>query len=194
MLNLSYNSDNMEETLKSLGLGEYEARIYAILSEHSPASASYIAKKAGLSRSSVYTALSSLSAKSLVGTSYKNEVKQFVAEGFDALGQMLQTEKRELDRKQRDLASMERIFKSDAASLFGVPRIVFFEGKESLKKIYKSMLWNAPKGSTMYILRNEFVWDEDWRFIFDQEWHSAVKKIRVEKNIRTKLIINGSAL
>jgi sugar-specific transcriptional regulator TrmB len=40
--------------LRVLGLGDYEAAVYAVLLETSPQSATVIAKKCALSRSSVY--------------------------------------------------------------------------------------------------------------------------------------------
>src|SRR6185503_18505948 len=88
MSNMSYNADNMNDLatdLKEIGLNDHEARIYGALLSSSPASATSLAKKCALSRSSVYTTLSLLISKGLVGTTYKNEVKQFIAEDVNAL-------------------------------------------------------------------------------------------------------------
>lgn len=188
--------------LKKIGLQDYEARIFSVLASESPLSATSIAKRCALSRSSVYTTLSSLISKGLVGTTYKNEVKQFVAQGFDSLQALVKKERETLSEKETALKSIEKSFEeaagaaadplSSRSGLAGIPRIIFFEGQEGLKKIYKSMLWSAPKNSTMYILRDEFVWNKEWAFIFSPEWHASVKEIRTKKNIRTKLLINDS--
>ena len=54
------------------------------------------------------------------------------------------------------------------------------------------MLREAPKNSTMYILRDEFVWSDPWSFIFSKEWGERVKRFRIENNVRTKLLVNNS--
>ncbi len=196
---MSYTSDNtlmeqLTEQLKGLGLGEYEALVYGTLLATSPASATFIAKKCSLSRSSVYTTLSTLISKGLVGTTYKNDVKQFIAQDQSALEQLLKKEKETLDKKFKLVESLK-----DAAQFFGrsdiqIPQIIFFEGQEGLKKIYLSMMRQAPKNSTRYLLRDEFIWQSEWEFSFKQEWSDLVRRWAVEKNMQTKLLVNFSKL
>jgi sugar-specific transcriptional regulator TrmB len=184
----------LKNNLEMLGLGDYEAQIYEILLGNSPASASLLAKKANLSRSSVYTTLGSLVAKGLVGTTYKNEVKQFIAQGFSPLQAMVSEEKKQVDYKVKLLEKLQNEINLLTNKNLNIPQIIFFEGQEGLKKIYKSMLREAANNDTMYILRDEFVWRPEWQFIFQAEWHSRVRMIKKEKNIQTKLLINGSKL
>ncbi|NTW23007.1 hypothetical protein HGA34_05750 [Candidatus Falkowbacteria bacterium] len=184
----------LKEHLKSLGLGDYEAAIYEVLLTDSPVSATHIAKKCRLSRSSVYTSLNSLIGKGLVGTSYKNEVKQFVAEDLEALKQLIRGEERQLALKKTVLEDVELAVKALSHSAISVPEVVVFEGQDGLKKIYMSMLRQAQPEETMKIIRDEFVWQEEWGFVFGREWHDRIKRMRQEKNIRTKLLINDSVL
>ena len=79
--------------LQQLGLPDDEARILGVLYEQSPVGASCIAKKLDLSRSTVYTAIASLTAKGLLATTYKNEVKQFVPAGPETLERMVRFER-----------------------------------------------------------------------------------------------------
>ncbi len=184
----------LKDQLKALGLGDYEAAIYDVLLANSPASATYIAKKCRLSRSSVYTSLNSLIGKGLVGTSYKNEVKQFVAEDLEALKQLIKGEEQLLERKKSILEDVSLAVKAQGRSDINIPEVVVFEGQDGLKKIYMSMLRQAGTDETMKIIRDEFVWQDEWGFVFGQEWHDRIKRLRQEKNIRTKLLINDSAL
>jgi sugar-specific transcriptional regulator TrmB len=181
----------MDTLLTDIGLSDYEAKVYSTLLSHSPASAASIAKSCALSRSTVYTALNSLSGKGLVGTSYKNEVKQFVAQDPEALNDLLEREKTKVVVKEAALKKLKGLLQNNEP-LLGIPKIVIFEGKEGLQKIYKAMLWNAPKNSVMRIMRDEFVWNKDWSFVFEEKWHSSVKKTRIEKNIKTRLLVNDS--
>jgi len=186
--------EQMTEQLKGLGLSEYEALIYGTLLSTSPASATFIAKKCSLSRSSVYTTLSTLIAKGLVGTTYKNDVKQFVAQDQTALEHLLKKEKETLDKKFKLIASLKNTVQFFGRSDIQLPHIIFFEGQEGLKKIYLSMMRQAPKNTTRYLLRDEFVWQPEWEFVFKQEWNDTVKRWATEKNMKTKLLINSSKL
>lgn len=198
MLNVSYNSDNTMEQiitqLKQLGLNDHEAQVYFTLLSASPSSASFIAKKCHLSRSSVYTTLSMLISKGLVGTTFKNNVKQFIAEDDASLELYLKKEKQSLEEKYKSLELIKKGFSFFDQSGAHIPQVVFFEGQEGLKKIYLSLMRNARDNETLYLLRDEFVWKPEWKFIFEQEWHDRVKRYKVEKNIKTKLLINNSKI
>ncbi|MDP3727193.1 MAG: helix-turn-helix domain-containing protein [bacterium] len=182
----------LEQELKTLGLGDYEARIYGVLLGASPASATYLARKCGLSRSSVYTTLAGLIAKGLVGTTYRNEVKQFIAAGQSALENMLRNERDSLEQKFRTLAGLEKLIAALPKPVRNIPQVVFFEGQEGLKRVYLSMMRQASEGSTLYLIRDEFVWQPDWRFIFEPEWHERIRRLRTENDIRMKLLVNDS--
>ena len=190
----------IQNELKKIGLGDYESLIYAVLLRNSPTTASILARKCNLSRSSVYTTLNSLIAKGLVGTSYKNETKQFIAQDLSVLEQYLKKEKEQINQKFQTLESLKINLQSVVNQKFNLPQIIFFEGQEGLKKIYLSMLIDAPKNSTLYLLRNEFVWEPSWQFIFDTEWHEKTKYHKINKIIQTKkdkiieFMINGELI
>ena len=186
--------EQITEQLRSLGLGEYEALIYGVLLVNSPASATFIAKKCNLSRSSVYTTLSTLISKGLVGTTYKNNVKQFIAQDQDALEQLLKKEKETLDKKFKLVESLKNSVQFFGRSDIQIPQIIFFEGQEGLKKIYLSMIRQAPKNSVRYLLRDEFIWQPEWEFSFKKEWNDAVRRWIAEKDMKTKLLVNSSKL
>jgi sugar-specific transcriptional regulator TrmB len=200
---LSYSYDNMAShepmvelaaQLGELGLGGHEPAVYAALVVASPASATYLAKKCGLSRSSVYTTLSALTSKGLVGTTYKNDVKQFIAQDTDALERLLQKEKESAEKKLALMRSLKATFGALGSRAVQVPQIVFFEGQEGLKKVYLHMMRQAPKGAELYLLRDEFVWQKEWAFIFEEEWRGTIRRWKVEKGIKTKLLVNSSKL
>lgn len=186
--------EQITKQLEGLGLGVYEALVYGTLLGTSPASATFIAKKCDLSRSSVYTTLSALIAKGLVGTTYKNNVKQFIAQDEGALEQLLRKEKESLDKKFKLIESLKDTIRFFERTDLQIPQIIFFEGQEGLKKIYLSMMRHAPNNSIRYLLRDEFVWRPEWGFIFKQDWSDMVKRLAKEKNIKTKLLVNSSKL
>jgi predicted DNA-binding transcriptional regulator len=186
--------EEISEQLKRLGLGEHEALVYGTLLITSPASATLIAKKCSLSRSSVYTTLSVLISKGLVATTYKNDVKQFIAQDQTALEHLLKKEKESLDKKFKLIESLKNTVQFFGRSDIQIPQILFFEGQEGLKKIYLSMMRQAPKNSMRYLLRDEFVWQPEWEFIFKQDWNDTVRRWAIEKNMKTMLLVNSSKL
>lgn len=178
--------------LEQLGMSDYESRIYAALLEQSPMGAALIAKKCNLSRSTVYTVLAALIAKGFIGTTHRNEVKQFFVEDLSAVRNALDQEVIMIEDRKRALKQLEGSI-GNLRGMIRIPQISVFEGQEGLKKIYRSMLRDAGPDEVLCIMRDEFVWRPEWKFIFEQEWHSAVKKMRKEKNISTKLLINASS-
>ena len=195
---LSYNSDNMafdelRNTLIKLGLTGHEPAVYAALLEHSPASAAWIAKQCGLSRSSVYATLGVLTGKGLVGVTHKNDVKQFVAGGAAALLEALRTEQRvATERVARATELVDELTRLADANA-QVPQVMHFEGAEGLRRIYLAMLRAAPKGAVMRILRDEFIWQPAWAFVFEDAWRTRVKRHKIEKGLSTRLLVNRSA-
>lgn len=184
--------DPLRNSLARLGLAGHEARVYAALLEHSPTGAAVIARKCGLSRSSVYTTLQALVGKGLVGTTYRDEVKQFVVEGHGALTDLM---RRELAEAQQRVALAEQLrdhFAALAARSANVPQVVYFEGQQGLKRIYLAMLREAGAGAEMRILRDEFIWEPAWSFVFDAPWRERVRRIKQEKGLCTRLLVNRS--
>ncbi len=185
--------DELRNTLERLGLTGHEPAVFGALLAHSPSSAAWIAKQCGLSRSSVYATLGVLVGRGLVGVTHRNDVKQFVAEGATALLESLRAEKqRASERVEQATALVDTLSKLAGASA-QVPQIVHFEGAEGLRRIYLSMLRTAPRGATMRILRDEFIWQPAWAFVFEGPWRSRVKRHKAEKNLSTRLLVNKSA-
>ena len=58
--------------------------------------------------------------------------------------------------------------------------------------IYLAMLREAPMGASMCILRDEFIWQPEWSFIFGDEWRARVRRFKAEKRVSTRLLINPS--
>ncbi|MFN0246030.1 MAG: TrmB family transcriptional regulator [Kofleriaceae bacterium] len=194
---MSYNSDTMgfdelRNTLERLGLSGHEPSVYASLLEQSPASAAWIAKRCGLSRSSVYATLGVLVGKGLVGTTHRNDVKQFVAGGAAPLLEALKTEQREAtDRVKRASELVDEIARL-AESSADIPQVMHFEGAEGLRRIYLAMLRATPANGVLRILRDEFVYQPAWAFIFEDAWRARVKRHKEDKNLSTRLLVNRS--
>jgi len=144
-----------------------------------------------MSRSSVYTLLSALIAKGIVSTTNKNEVKQFVAQDSDAIQAYLESKKRGLDGQFTALQEARELLEVPCIATSS-PNVSFFEGQTGLQRVYMKMLRDCPATETIYLLRSEFVWQPEWGFIFEAEWSDRVSRIKSEKKLSTRLLINDS--
>ena len=184
----------MTRELQKLGLPEYEAKILATLYEQSPVGASFIARQLGLSRSSVYTALAGLTAKGLVATTYKNEVKQFVPASPDTLARLVADERKQLEAKERLIEDLKQHLAATKGGDLHVPQVMLFEGVGGLQRIYLAMLRDARPQAELLVLRSEFLWEPVWSFAWTEEWRSRIRRWKQEKDIRTKLLVNPSTI
>jgi len=185
---------HIEGHLRLLGLPDDEARILGVLYEQSPVGASFIAKKLDLSRSTVYTAIASLIGKGLVSTTYKNEVKQFVPAGPETLERMVRQERKRLEEKERLVEDLKGHLAAVRRTDAHVPQVMLFEGIEGLQRIYLAMLRDARPQAELLVLRSEFLWEPVWSFAWADEWRARIRRWKREKDIRTRLLVNPSAL
>lgn len=185
---------NIEGQLRLLGLPDDEARILGVLYEQSPVGASFIAKKLDLSRSTVYTAIASLTAKGLLATTYKNEVKQFVPAGPETLERMVRNERKRLEEKERLVADLKGHLAAARQPDAHVPQVMLFEGVEGLQRIYLAMLRDARPQAELLVLRSEFLWEPVWAFAWTEEWRARIRRWKQEKDIRTRLLVNPSTI
>lgn len=184
----------LRNTLEELGLGGHEPAVYAALLEHSPAGAAFLAKQCGLSRSSVYATLGVLVGKGLVGVTHRNEIKQFTAGGATALLDNLRAEAGlATARVERASVLVEELARL-ADTTTALPSVSHFEGADGLRRIYLAMLRDAPAGATMRILRDEFIWEPAWAFVFQPAWKTRVRRHKTEKRLATRLLVNRSAV
>ena len=187
--------DKRKEILIELGLGNHEALVYSALLEESSCGATKLSKKVGLARSSVYTTLSALISKGLVGEKKSGSTTEFKAGSIEALETYLEKQKANSIRKLNILSSSKSLFKIEKIELDeSKPEIITFSGVDGLKRIYLQMLRDAKSGDELLMIRDEFVWNSKWRFIFEPQWHIRVRKIRREKNIKAKLLVNNSKI
>ena len=174
--------------LQKLDLSDNEATILGKLIEHSPASATYLARSCEMSRSSVYTLLASLIANGFVATTYKNDVKQFTVCDFSTLENFIAHEKEQLKQKEATIESLKDAFTVLGRQQVHVPSILLFEGIVGLKKIYQNMMRIAERDSTFYVMRDETLLKSEWKFIFEEHWQAQKKN----KNISTVLLLNDT--
>ena len=138
----SQNSDNNElkNLLVDVGLKEKEADVYIAILSLGQGTASKIARRAHIARTTVYDILSSLFDKGLVTLTGKEPKQEYVAESPDNLKIYMESE---LAKKQTDLEDVKNILIPQLKSIHNVgnrPKVMFYEGTEGLEKVYEDTL------------------------------------------------------
>ena len=189
------DDESADETLRiamrRLGLSAHEAILYTTLVGTSSASASWLAKRCALPRSSTYTALDVLVSRGLIGFTHEGEVKRFVSLGHGALLDLLRREERLASERVALAEQLKERFERPSRSGKS-PNIVTFEGQDGLKQVYLSMLARLPERATLRLLRDEFVFSPDWAFVSSADWRRQVSSLKEGKEIETRLLTNRS--
>ncbi len=135
------NNENLDlkKSLEFIGFSEKEVFVYLALLKLGKGTVTQISRKAGINRPTGYHILSSLEGKGLVRISGKEPKQEYVAESPDQIEKLL-SEKIEKDQSYIEEA---RKVIPELKSMHNVadrPKILFYEGKEGLEKVYEDTL------------------------------------------------------
>jgi len=137
---MSDENNELKNSLINMGLKEKEASVYLAILALGQGTASRIALKAHIARTTVYEVLSSLFDKGLVTLTGKEPKQEYVAESPDNFQIYIE---KELGKIQKDFNNAKNILIPQLKSLHNVgnrPKVMFYEGKEGLEKVYEDTL------------------------------------------------------
>ncbi len=126
-----------EELLRNLGLSLNEAKSYLAALELGSASAQEIAKKAGIIRTTAYSVLEGLVAKNFVFKTKEKRKSRYVAAAPENLLMKFANYGRQL---QSRLPQLQAIYNAHRTK----PKVVFFEGKDGIKEMYRETVREKP--------------------------------------------------
>ena len=125
-----------QRVLEQLGFSESEVKVYLASLLLGSSSASQIAIKAGLLRTSTYEILKSLTNKGLISSVLKGRINYFQAASPDQLLKVLEEKKMHLEQVLPKLMKLQR-------AVIEKPTVEFYEGKNGLKTILEDVLKHA---------------------------------------------------
>ena len=140
MTNENRENNELKNLLIDVGLKEKEADVYLAILALGQGTASQIARKAHIVRTTVYDILSSLFDKGLVTLTGKEPKQEYVAESPDNLKIYLESE---LAKKKTDLDDANNTLIPQLKSIHNInnrPKVMFYEGKEGLERVYEDTL------------------------------------------------------
>jgi len=114
--------------------------VYLALIEIGPSLAGTITKKANINRSNCYDALQRLSEKGLVSYVIKSQRKYFKAEEPGKLKKLLQEERLEIIKKEKELNEILPSLLLKAKETSEKPFVALYQGKKGIKSIFEDVL------------------------------------------------------
>lgn len=132
----------IEKQLKIIGLSENEIAIYLALLELGKGTVSEISRKASLNRTTGYDILNRLTNKKLINISGKEPKQEYIAESPDNLLSLVEGE---LNRRKIELEEAVKVIPElkSMHNVLGRPKVLFYEGKEGLEKVYEDTLTSS---------------------------------------------------
>lgn len=135
----------LKKVLLAIGFSDKEAQVYLATLTLGRGTASVIARRAHIQRTTSYQILNSLFDKGLVSLTGKEPKQEYVAESPDRLQEYI---KNQLEKKQKDLKQAESILIPQLKSIHNIenrPKVLFYEGKEGLERVYEDTLTSSEE-------------------------------------------------
>jgi len=129
----------LDKTLKNFGLSDKEAKVYLSALELGPQPVQEISKKAGVNRATTYVMIESLTKRGLMSSFEKGKKRYFSAESADRLFNIINSEKKAVEEKEKLIERIMPDLRALTASSESKPRVRFYEGVEGLKAIMQDL-------------------------------------------------------
>lgn len=171
---------NIIDSLNSLGLSNQESQVYLALLKIGGSTASIVAKKIGIKRTTVYPILKKLVERGYVLVYFKKSKRFYYAEKPYKIAGIFE---KKLEFFNNAIPLLESIEKSQI-KIFGLR---FIETKEELKRFYLDIL-NEYKNKSYRVIGNTAHWEK-----IDPEFFMQYRKDRARNNIRTRLILSADS-
>jgi sugar-specific transcriptional regulator TrmB len=136
--------EQVRETLKKVGLGHNESKIYLTLIKLGPSMAGKIAKEANIDRSAAYDSLKALIKKGLISYAIEANRKKFAASNPEKL-------KSYLDEKQELISGIIGNLKDMYKNTEEKSQVNMFKGYKGMKTVFDDILNSAKNGENLVI-------------------------------------------
>ncbi len=161
--------------LRKLGFSDNEAQIYLAALELGEASVQRISQKAKLKRTTSYGIIESLRERGLIKTTKNRKKTLYLAEDPRRLKELAQEAERTAESILPSLLAISNLIDRK-------PKILYFEGIEGIKDLYKETLLHADTPIRGWLSAGSFRTEESW---FDEYYRPK----RKEKRIYTDVIV-----
>lgn len=132
-------NSSLQKGLELIGLSGNETNMYLALLELGKGTVTQISRKASLNRTTGYDVLDRLVTKGLASISGKEPKQEYLAESPDHIEKLIS---KELKKREDELKEARQIIPElkSMHNLVARPKVLFYEGKEGLQKVYEDTL------------------------------------------------------
>jgi sugar-specific transcriptional regulator TrmB len=169
--------EQLFKILTDTGLSGHEARVYLAALSLGPTTILQISRESGVKRTTIYSTIESLKQKGLISIEPRGFKQVYVAEDPAKLELVFESRRQTLYDKLPELSALYNLQGGESV-------VKYYEGLESVKNIYESMLRDIrPREDYMVITDNERWYNLDPKY-FEK---FLQKRARVNINIRVLL-------
>ena len=129
---------NINDLLQPFNLRKIEKQVFSDIANTGQTNASSIAKRIGVSRTSVYDLLDKLVGLGLIVESLSGASKQFEIQPPEKLELLISEKEESLTKAKESLESFKSSYYSNKKDT--KPRLTIYEGREELQQMMKDML------------------------------------------------------
>jgi len=176
----------MLETLIKLGLSEKEAKVYLAMLELGEDTAQNIAKKAAVNRATTYVVLEKLMRLGIASTVERGKKSVFIAENPQELVNILEEEKREVDKRKTYLDTAMNQLQAIYNKNQDKPIVRFFEGADGLEALDRYGKDDVPRNSEMLNMMPIDVIEENFGARRQSGLSERVKRGIISRSIYTR--------
>lgn len=169
----------LHDALKKYGLSSKESKIYLATLEIGSGTVLEIAKKSGITRSTVYSVLEGLIKQALITEFEQKKIKHYKAEDPQKIMNHI---KERYDVIKSVFPDLKNIYTSQKLK----PKISYYQGREAMRDIYLTML-NDKKVKEHLWIGSETEW-----LSMDPQFLNEFKRKRAKAGIKTRLVIEDS--
>ncbi len=168
------------QILIDLGLSENEASVYLAALSLGPTTILKIAKTAEMKRTTIYSVIDSLKKRGLINIEIKGFKTLFTAENPEKLETMLDSHREQLRNSLPEFLGMYNLKGGESS-------IKYYEGLESVKSVYESLISDIKPHEDYLIIADAKQWME-----LDPEYFQNFTERRAKLNINTRMLLQDS--
>jgi sugar-specific transcriptional regulator TrmB len=169
-----------QKQLIELGFNQKEAKVYLALLELGPSTATEIARKAQINRTTAYDILDSLAGDGLINLLGETKIQKYAAESPEKVIKFLENK----ISKTKEQLSMAQVLLPQLLSIYSTkekPKVKFYEGVEGMREAFEDTL-TAEREILAYAV------GEDMYQALSDKYFKDYFKRRTLKNIRVRVI------
>ena len=172
----------IENILSEIGLSDKEIKVYLTGLKIGPALANSLSGQSGISRQNTYEILKKLISRGLATSIGEKYDTRFVMENPSSIKQLLERKKDSIEAIEAKFAAILPEIESQYNNNVSLPKIKFYEGRESIKNLYLDTL-NCQNKEIMAIVPTKEMFEN-----IGVDFAKYYVAERVKREIKTKTI------